>query len=191
MVAPPYSLEAVDAITLHSLKRKVPQWTAIAYPSSPTALVNTGAWAGSELAAMSEVEARRIASGLPTALHYASESVAESALSVAVCTASLVAAWVASLKGAPLPLGEEARKSLVAFRDRISSRPRRIVVGVLVPQAPAPPSVEPSAPALALPSLAPAPVSPPLGGDDEGDNWHVVGDSDLPAPGSSLDGLTQ
>ena len=90
--SPPWSNTEVDELTVHGLKRVRPAWDALAYPSNPgQAAAESVAWAGSQLASMSQAEARSKVSGQQTALRYGSDGVDGSASSVAIVSTSLVA----------------------------------------------------------------------------------------------------
>jgi hypothetical protein len=139
---PPYSQEAAKEITLHSLKRKVPAWTAIAYPVSPTAVVETGAWAGAQLAGMDSEQLMKAVRGMAVALHYAAEGAAASAPAVARNTAMLVRAWLAESGGRP-PMGDAAAADLVRYREaRRNAHGVQAAFGLFLPPLPAVPHAE-------------------------------------------------
>ena len=185
LVAPPYSQAEVNAVTLHSLKRKVPIWTAIAFPASPDALLETGAWAGAALAAMDSGTARRIATGLPVALHYAAESVAMSAHSVALRTTDLVARWLFSLRPAFPPSGEASRIALAAFRDRLRSPPQATPSLAMTPPATVVATLAPAAAAAVTPGLVLRPNADPGSGHSLGSGLSAASGA---TPASSTSG---
>ena len=117
--SPPWSNAEVNELTVHGLKRVRPAWDAFAYPCNPgQAAAESGAWAGSQLASMSQVEAKSRASGQHTALRYGSDGVDGSASSVAIVSTSLVAAWVQSyVRAGHLPPHTGWSGSIAAFRD--------------------------------------------------------------------------
>ena len=145
---------ADDIPTPHSWKQVRPAWAAVAFPTRGPAVVEPGAWAGSETAALSMADARKLASGLPTALRYGQRGVAANGPSVAVVSTRLVTDWVASLRPSELPSGD-GLAAIVAFRDQLPATAGGYAQLTFVASttAPAPASSPAHAPA-ASPALA-------------------------------------
>ena len=66
---PPFPASAVQGLTPHSFKRFMPAAAVVAFPRAEEHVVDTGAWSGSELAAMSAPPAR----GRPASGHRSAE----------------------------------------------------------------------------------------------------------------------
>lgn len=133
--AAPWSREEAGAITVHSWKHLFPAVLAIVFPGGGKVLAESGAWAGSEAASMSQAEARSLARGVETARGYAEEGMEAAAPAAKAEAAAQVKAWAEGLMSTPgcrLPV----KGSLEAFAAHVAEQRALRRVAIQAPRLP-------------------------------------------------------